>query len=211
VGVAVAVTGGRIAEVSEGADPAEAGFLDAEQFNEGGGMALGLGLEEIGGFAQGKEPFVTILGWIGRQAIVADGAASTFDGTPGVGVIVGEGDDDMTAGDADEFSEGLVEVVQVFEDIGAQDEIEGAVGEGDPFLFEVHDPIGGTADIDADVVEAWDEAFEVGAIASDVEDTALDEREEAACDEAGAFLAIVDGYYLTMHDGGRSREETLLE
>ena len=134
-------------------------------------------LDEILGVGEGEKPFVAIVRFVGGQAIMCEGALPALQGHPGGVPVVGQGNNEISAGNPKQLGEDGVEIVEVFQDVGADDTIKLIVIKGQPFdLFEVELDVGRSGDIDTGVLGvSGQEVFEVGAIAADVQDGPLEE------------------------------------
>jgi len=155
VGVAVEVVKFiGIADATERSESGGAGLFGGVEGEVAEKSALAVAFEEFHGFGEAEEPLVAIHGTVERKAIVGETAASACDGLTGGGPAVGERDDRDAARYAEEFGKNVVKVVEMFEDVGAYEGIEGAVLEGEAIdLLKVDLDVGGAADINADVVE----------------------------------------------------------
>src|SRR5205823_11469672 len=97
-----------------------------------------LSLDEARRLRQVEKPLVPVGRRIGRQAVMADRTLAPLNRPTGVGPIVRQRNDDMAAADPNQFGEGMVEVVEVFQYVRANHSVESAVLERQPVdLLEV--------------------------------------------------------------------------
>lgn len=187
--------------MAQGSDERAAGFLAEALVDESPvGSAAEMFGDEAVGLAVAEEPFVSVGGPVGGQAIVGKAAPAAADRHPRHLPTVGQGHNDVAATNPEQFGEYGMEVVEVFEYIGADDAAEVGVVEGQAFdFFEVELHIGRAGDVDAGVGLVGQELFEHGLVAAHVEDGPLEIRSESL-DEVGRAVTPLLEFNVVQRD-----------
>jgi hypothetical protein len=207
VDVAVEVSFFAVFEATEGSDEGGALVFGGDDSFQGDALVGGgVFLEEGDDLVGVDEPLVTVDGALLGEAVVSDGAAAFFDGAAGAAPAIGQGDEDVFAGGAEEVIENAVEGIEVLKDFETAGGVVALVFNGEFFdLLEIADEVGVPDDVDAEIFDLWEEFTERSLVATDVEDGGVELVGEVGEDEAGAVLAFVE---LSLVDG-RSDHEIL--
>jgi hypothetical protein len=117
VDVAVEVSFFAVFEATEGSDEGGALVFGGDDSFQGDALVGGgVFLEEGDDLVGVDEPLVTVDGALLGEAVVSDGAAAFFDGAAGAAPAIGQGDEDVFAGGAEEVIENAVEGIEVLKD-----------------------------------------------------------------------------------------------